>query len=172
MAGSHPLSLARNESASTRNRAAAHNPARTNSKEDRKGILGEAPDIVFEHVGQATFPTSVFLVKPFGKIVICGATSGFQLDFDVRYLWMRQKQIIGSHAFNAYEAWRANELVREGKIRPVIWRAIGFEDLPEAHRLIYENRHLGKISILVGATDEDQGQTTPGPGAIRIAPAA
>ncbi len=37
-------------------------------------------DIVFEHVGQATFPTSVFVVKPFGKVVICGATSGFQLE--------------------------------------------------------------------------------------------
>src|SRR5919197_2645201 len=40
-----------------------------------KEILGDAPDIVFEHVGQATFPTSVFAVKPFGKVVICGATS-------------------------------------------------------------------------------------------------
>ena len=42
-----------------------------------KSILGDAPDIVFEHVGQATFPTSVFTVKPFGKVVICGATSGY-----------------------------------------------------------------------------------------------
>src|SRR3954471_13817840 len=66
------------------------------SKEVAK-ILGAPPDIVFEHVGQATFPTSVLTVKPFGKVVICGATSGYKLDFDVRYLWMRQKQIIGSH---------------------------------------------------------------------------
>src|SRR3954462_11033459 len=67
-----------------------------------KGILGDQPDIVFEHVGQATFPTSVYVVKPFGKVVIRGATSGYQLDFDVRYLWMRQKQILGSHFANAY----------------------------------------------------------------------
>ena len=66
-----------------------------------KEILGDAPDIVFEHVGQATFPTSVFTVKPFGKVVICGATSGYNLDFDVRYLWMRQKEILGSHFANA-----------------------------------------------------------------------
>src|SRR3954465_15031220 len=70
--------------------------------------LGGQPDIVFEHVGQATFPTSVLAVKPFGKVVICGATSGYQLDFDVRYLWMRQKQIIGSHFANAWEATKAN----------------------------------------------------------------
>src|SRR3982751_2684050 len=49
-----------------------------------KEILGDAPDIVFEHVGRATFPTSVYVVKPFGKVVICGTTSGYQLDFDVR----------------------------------------------------------------------------------------
>ena len=83
-----------------------------------KEILGDAPDIVFEHVGQATFPTSVFVVKPFGKVVICGATSGYTLDFDVRYLWMKQKQIIGSHFANAYECMRANQLMAEGKIQP------------------------------------------------------
>ena len=43
-----------------------------------KEILGDFPDIVFEHVGRATFPTSVYVAKPFGKVVICGATSGFQ----------------------------------------------------------------------------------------------
>src|SRR5688500_10952975 len=85
-----------------------------------KQILGEPPDVVFEHVGQATFPTSVFVVKPFGKVVICAGTTGFNLDFDVRYLWMRQKQIIGSHFANAYESMKANELIEQGLIRPVL----------------------------------------------------
>ena len=83
-----------------------------------KEILGDAPDIVFEHVGQATFPTSVLTVKPFGKVVICAGTTGFNLDFDVRYLWMKQKQIIGSHFANAYECMKANELIEQGLIRP------------------------------------------------------
>ena len=131
-------------------------------------ILGDAPDIVFEHVGKETFPTSVFTVRPFGKVVTCDATTGYPLDFDVRYLWMRQKQIIGSHAFNAYECWRANELIAQGKIRPVLWRALGFAEVPEAHRLMHENRHLGKISIMVGASDEEEGTAAPGPGAIRV----
>jgi crotonyl-CoA carboxylase/reductase len=132
-----------------------------------KEILGDAPDFVFEHVGKATFPTSVFVVKPFGKVVICGATSGFNLDFDVRYLWMRQKQIIGSHFANAYECMRANQLMAEGKIQPVLWRTMGFDGVAEAHQLLHENKHLGKISILVGATDEDEGRNEEGPGAIR-----
>jgi crotonyl-CoA carboxylase/reductase len=131
-------------------------------------ILGDSPDIVFEHVGRATFPTSVFVVKPFGKVVICGATTGFRLDFDVRYLWMRQKQIVGSHGANAYQCMRANRLMEDGTVRPVLWRTMPFEGVPEAHQLLFENKHLGKISILVGAGSEDEGRDEAGPGAIRL----
>jgi len=129
-------------------------------------ILGGEPDIVFEHVGQATFPTSVLVVKPFGKVVICAGTTGFNLDFDFRYLWMRQKQIIGSHFANAWQCHKANELMAQGAIRPVLWRTMGFEGVAEAHQLMLENKHLGKIAILVGADSEGQGKTAEGPGAI------
>ncbi len=129
-------------------------------------LLGGPPDIVFEHVGKATFPTSVLTVKPFGKVVICGATSGYQLDFDVRYLWMRQKEIIGSHFANAWECTKANQLIEQSRIRPVLWRTMGFDQVAEAHQLMHDNQHLGKISILVGADAEGQGKTQDGPGAI------
>jgi crotonyl-CoA carboxylase/reductase len=130
-------------------------------------ILGDDPDIVFEHVGQATFPTSVFVCKRFGKVVICGATSGYTLDFDVRYLWMRQKEIIGSHFANAYQANEANKLMAAGKVRPVLWRVMPFEGVAEAHQLMRENKHQGKIAILVGAEQEGLGKTEEGAGAIR-----
>jgi crotonyl-CoA carboxylase/reductase len=129
--------------------------------------LGGKPDIVFEHVGKATFPTSVLVVRPFGTVVICGATSGFQLDFDVRYLWMRQKRIVGSHFANAWECNRANTLIEQGKIRPVLWRTLGVDGVAEAHQLMYKNEHLGKIAVLVGAESEGLGKTSDGPGAIR-----
>jgi crotonyl-CoA carboxylase/reductase len=131
-----------------------------------KEILGEPPDIVFEHVGMATFPTSVLTVRPFGKVVICAGTTGYNLDFDVRYLWMRQKQIIGSHFANAWECTKANQLIEQGRIRPVLWRTMGFEGVAEAHQLMRENQHLGKIAILVGAEKEGLGKTAEGPGAI------
>ena len=130
-------------------------------------LLGDKPDIVFEHVGQATFPTSVFTVKPFGKVVICAGTTGYNLDFDVRYLWMKQKEILGSHFANAYECLKANELIESGAIRPVLWRTLGFEGVGEAHQLMRDNQHLGKISVLVGAPEEGLGRTAEGPGAIR-----
>jgi crotonyl-CoA carboxylase/reductase len=132
-----------------------------------KEMLGDAPDTVFEHVGKATFPTSVLTVKTFGKVIICGATSGYTLDFDVRYLWMRQKEILGSHFANAWECNLANALIEESKIRPVLWKTMPFEDVANAHQLMHENKHLGKIAILVGATEEGQGKTAEGPGAIR-----
>jgi crotonyl-CoA carboxylase/reductase len=131
-----------------------------------QAVLGDAPDIVFEHVGKATFPTSVFCAKPFGKVVICAGTTGFNLDFDVRYLWMRQKQILGSHFANAYECNKANELIESSQIRPVLWRTLGFDGVPEAHQLMRDNQHLGKISILVGAERDGEGKNTEGPGAI------
>jgi crotonyl-CoA carboxylase/reductase len=131
-----------------------------------KEILGDQPDIVFEHVGKATFPTSVFTVKPFGKVVICAGTTGYNLDFDVRYLWMRQKEILGSHFANAYECMKANELIESGLIRPVLWKTLPFDGVGKAHQMMRDNEHLGKISILVGATEEGQGRTAEGPGAI------
>jgi crotonyl-CoA carboxylase/reductase len=117
-------------------------------------------------VGRATFPTSVLAVKPFGKVVICAGTTGYNLDFDVRYLWMRQKEILGSHFANAYECNKANELIDQGKIRPVLWRTMGFEGVGEAHQLMKDNKHLGKIAILVGATEEGQGRNVEGVAAI------
>jgi len=117
----------------------------------RKLTGGKDPDVIFEHVGQETFPTSVFLCKRFGKIVICGATSGFNLEFDVRYLWMRQKEILGSHFANAYQAERANELVMTGKIKPVLDQVFDFVDTPLAHQLMKENKHKGKLGIRIQA---------------------
>src|SRR5437764_4777235 len=129
-------------------------------------VLGEPPDIVFEHVGKATFPTSVLTVRPFGKVVICAGTTGYNLDFDVRYLWMRQKEILGSHFANAWEAKKANELIELGRIRPVLWRTMPCDGVGEAHQLMRDNQHLGKIAILVGAEKEGLGKTADGPGPI------
>src|SRR4051812_15387317 len=126
----------------------------------RAATGGVDPDVVFEHVGAATFYTSVFVCKPFGTIVICGATSGFNLDFDVRYLWMRQKRIIGSHFAHAYQSPRANQLIMEDKIKPVLSGVFAFDECPAPHQLMKENQHVGKMVVLVGAEAEGQGAST------------
>ena len=121
-------------------------------KKIRELTGGDDPDIVFEHVGAYTFPTSVLVAKRFGTVVICGATSGYELNFDVRYLWMRQKNIIGSHFANSYQAMRANKLVHSKKIRPVLDEVYPFEETALAHQKMAENRHKGKMAIRVQAS--------------------
>lgn len=116
-------------------------------------LLGErkGPEVVFEHVGQSTFAASVFLASKFGRIVICGATTGYELTFDVRHLWMNQKRIIGSHFADADSARRANRLMMLGKVKPVMTRCFPWEEIPTAHQLMYENQLQGNVSCLVGS---------------------
>lgn len=111
---------------------------------------GEDPEIVFEHVGAATFPTSVFVARRLGKIVICGATTGCDLHFDARYLWMHQKQIVGSHGCNQHDATRAANLVAKGVIKPTLTRTFAFADAAIAHQQLLEDRSsLGSFAIMV-----------------------
>jgi len=108
-------------------------------------------DVVIDTVGEKTWISSLKSVAKGGRIVTCGATCGFSLTFDVRYLWMRQKTIIGSHFANAYQAYRANQLIDQRKILPVLSRTFPFEACPEPHQMMRENAHLGKMVVLVGA---------------------
>ena len=108
---------------------------------------GRDPDVVFEHTGQATFPASVYLAKPQGKVVICGATTGYQLSFDVRYLWTLQKQIIGSHGSNIHEATKAQLLIDSGVIKSTLTRTFEFEQAAEAHELMWQNQAVGSWVI-------------------------
>lgn len=130
-------------------------------KKIRELTGGEDADIVFEHVGKYTFPTSVLVAKTFGTIVICGATSGYDLEFDVRYLWMRQKSIIGSHFANAYQAQQANRLVHQKRIHPVLDQVFNFEETPHAHQLMAENKHKGKMAVRVQAPAGPSSKTDP-----------
>ena len=57
-------------------------------------LVGEDPDIVFEHPGRSTMGASVFIAKRGGKIVTCAATSGYMIEYDNRHLWMKLKSIV------------------------------------------------------------------------------
>ena len=106
-------------------------------------------------------------VKPFGKVVICAGTTGYNLDFDVRYLWMRQKEIIGSHFANAYECTEGQRADRaeQDPARPVA--DDGLRGGPRGPPADAATTSIsGKIAILVGAAEAGQGKTEEGPGAI------
>jgi len=119
--------------------------------------LGERknPRIVFEHPGQDTIPTSIFVADNGGMVVICAGTTGYNADVDLRYLWMRQKRLQGSHFANDDQARAFNDLVLAGKIDPCLSRVFPFDQTGECHQLMHENRHPdGNMAILVGAPRE------------------
>ncbi|MYH67174.1 MAG: zinc-binding dehydrogenase, partial [Dehalococcoidia bacterium] len=125
-------------------------------------VLGErrSPRIVFEHPGEDTLPTSMFVCDTGGMVVICAGTTGYNADVDLRYLWMRQKRFQGSHFANDGQAEAFNELVIQGKIDPCLSRVFPFEETGACHQLMFENRHPdGNMAILVGATEEGQGRS-------------
>ncbi len=120
-------------------------------------VLGERrnPAIVFEHPGEDTIPTSIFVCDSGGMVVICAGTTGFSAVVDLRYLWMRQKRLQGSHFANDENAAAFNQMVVDGKIDPCVSRTFSFEEIPVAHQLMYENRHPeGNMVALVGAPRE------------------
>ncbi len=84
--------------------------------------LGERrnPDIVFEHPGEATIPTSIFVCEAGGMVVICAGTTGYSAAVDLRYHWVRQKRLQGSHSTNDEQALAYNQLVYDGKIDPCL----------------------------------------------------
>ncbi|HET7482727.1 MAG TPA: crotonyl-CoA carboxylase/reductase [Actinomycetota bacterium] len=120
-------------------------------------LVGEDPDIVFEHPGRQTFGASVFVTKRGGKIVTCASTSGYEHVYDNRYLWMLLKSIIGSHFANYKEAWEANRLINLGMIHPILSKTYPLAETAEAAWQVHQNLHKGKLGILVLADEEGQG---------------
>ena len=113
---------------------------------------GNNPDLVFEHPGESTFPISTFVCKKGGMVVICAGTTGYNLTLDVRYMWMHQKRLQGSHFANLKQAAAANRLMCENKLNPCLSEVFDWNDLPEAHMKMRRNEHLpGNMSVLVQA---------------------
>lgn len=118
-------------------------------------VLGEkrAPNVVFEHPGESTIPSSIFVCETGGMVVVCAGTSGYNATVDLRYLWMRQKRLQGSHFANTVQCNEMNELALRGQLDPCMSRAFTYEELPDAHQLMADNKHPhGNMSVLIGAT--------------------
>jgi crotonyl-CoA carboxylase/reductase len=120
-------------------------------------VLGERknPRIVFEHPGEDTIPTSIFVCDNGGMVVICAGTSGYSAVVDLRYLWMRQKRLQGSHFANDDQAAGINQLVIDKKVDPALSRVFSFDEVGLCHQLMYEGKQPdGNMAVLVSAPKE------------------
>jgi crotonyl-CoA carboxylase/reductase len=109
-------------------------------------------DIVFEHPGEQTFPVSALVVKRGGMVVFCAGTTGYNITFDARYVWMRQKRIQGSHFAHLKQASAANQFVLDQRIDPCLSEVFPWEQIPKAHMKMWKNQHPpGNMAVLVSA---------------------
>jgi crotonyl-CoA reductase len=120
-------------------------------------LVGEDPAIVFEHTGKDTFGASVYVAKKGGKVVTCGSSSGYDHAYDNRHLWMRLKQIIGSHGANYQECHEINRLISLGMVHPTLSRVYPLAEAADAARAVQLNQHVGKVGVLALAPKEDLG---------------
>jgi crotonyl-CoA carboxylase/reductase len=119
-------------------------------------VLGEkrSPNIVFDHPGQDTIPTSIFVCERGGMVVICAGTSGFDTMVDVRYLWYLQKRYQGSHLFNDEQAAAFNDLVREGKVRTTLGHTYDYAESGHVHQLMGDGElPEGNVAVLINAPE-------------------
>ena len=113
---------------------------------------GNNVDMVFEHPGETTFPTSTFVVKRGGMVVFCAGTTGFNITFDARYVWMHQKRIQGSHFAHLKQAAAANRFVLDRRVEPCMSEVFGWNEIPLAHTKMWKNEHKpGNMAVLVNA---------------------
>jgi crotonyl-CoA reductase len=128
---------------------------------DIRALVGEDPDIVFEHPGRSTFAASMYVAKKGGTVATCAATSGYMMEFDNRYFWMRLKKLVGSHFANYREAWEANRLIQKGMIHPVLSQVFDLNQTGDAAYQVHKNMHEGKIGVLCMAPREGMGINNP-----------
>jgi NADPH:quinone reductase-like Zn-dependent oxidoreductase len=111
-----------------------------------KAITGKAgADIVFEHSGQETWPTSMAALRWGGRLVVCGASTGFEAVTDLRFLWNKQQNLLGSHLSNKAELSAALRAVEAGSIKPVIDRVLPLSDVASGQQLMEDLQVQGKV---------------------------
>ena len=108
---------------------------------------GEGVHVVFEHTGAKTFPGSLASLTKNGRLVTCGATTGTEATLDIRQLYSRQLRVIGAMLGTRRELAEILRLVGEGKLRPVIDRAMPLSEASRAHELLTDRAQFGKIVL-------------------------
>ena len=118
-------------------------------KQVRRLTNGRGVDVVFEHTGQATWPGSILSLKKGGRLVTCGATSGFDARTDLRHVFYRHLTILGSMMGSKADLIAAMKFIESGQIRAVVDRALPLAEAREAHELMEDRAQFGKLVLVV-----------------------
>lgn len=106
-------------------------------------------DVVFEHVGTATWEDSLASMAPSGRLVTCGATTGYDAKVDLRFLFSRQLSLLGSYMGTKAELHTVMKLVAAGRLKPVVDRVFPLAEAAAAHAYLESGAQFGKVVLRV-----------------------
>ncbi len=109
---------------------------------DRRGV-----DIAFEHVGQATWKHAFGSLTGNGRLVTCGATTGYDVGVDLRYLFNRHLSVLGSFMGRKDELVAALQFIGQGKLRAVVDKAFPLAEARKAHEHLENREQFGKVLL-------------------------
>jgi NADPH:quinone reductase-like Zn-dependent oxidoreductase len=104
-------------------------------------------DVVINFTGGDTWHPSLRCLKRGGKLLVCGATAGYDPKEDLRYIWSFELQVIGSNSFYDDNLQALMQLIAEGKMKPVIDKVLPLEQASEGLRLIQDREVIGKVVV-------------------------
>jgi len=116
-------------------------------KEVRRLTGKRGVDVVFEHTGAETWPGSIQSLKKSGRLVTCGATSGFDAHTDIRQIFYRHLTFLGSFMGSKAELLDAMKFIESGAIRAVVDRVLPLEEARRAHELMEDRAQFGKLVL-------------------------
>jgi NADPH:quinone reductase-like Zn-dependent oxidoreductase len=117
------------------------------SAEVRKLTGKRGVDVVVEHVGTATWSKSIESLAPAGRLVTCGATTGFDARVDLRYLFSKQYSLLGSFMGTMGELHQVLKFVFRGQLKPVVDTVYPLAEIREAHERLERKEQFGKIVV-------------------------
>jgi NADPH:quinone reductase-like Zn-dependent oxidoreductase len=119
-------------------------------REEVRRITGKrGVDVVFEHVGTATWEDSLASLAASGRLVTCGATTGFDAKIDLRFLFSRQLSLLGSYMGTKAELHTVMKLVAAGRLKPVVDRVFPLAEAAAAHTYLESSQQFGKVVLHV-----------------------
>ncbi|MBI2344194.1 MAG: zinc-binding dehydrogenase [Deltaproteobacteria bacterium] len=118
-------------------------------KEVRRVLAGRGVDVVFEHIGQATWTSSLASMDPGGRLVFCGTTSGPTVTMDLRFLFVRQFDILGSYMGAKAELQECLKLLEAGVVRPILDTAYPLRETRAAQERMRARNFFGKLAVTV-----------------------
>ena len=110
----------------------------------KKGV-----DVVLNYTGGDTWVPSLRTLRQRGRLVTCGATAGYDPPEDIRYIWVRELQVLGSNGYTQQDIERAFEIVAAGGAKPLISHVLDIHQVQEAHRLLESREVVGKVVLTI-----------------------